>query len=196
MKSLRRSRLQLLGVLGAFIVPLVLAMVLYSRLDLWTPPGRVNHGELMEPVGPLSVLALDGENGEAITLDALQGVWTLIYVGKNTCDISCQSNLFKIRQARALLGRDLVRVASLYIALDGEAKESISGLHGQYPNLKVGQVAPEASKAQEDAFGSAPEGKFFLIDPHGNLVLRYDDDATTKGLLKDLKRLLKVSQIG
>ncbi len=195
-KSLLRSRLQLLAVLGAFVLPLALAVVLYARLDLWTPPGGVNHGELMDPVEPLAMLALDTGNGDLITLDALQGVWTVAYVGKNTCDIPCQSNLFKIRQARALLGRDLVRVQSLYVALTPEAKDSIDALAEQYPNLHSGLVAETEVKQQAAAFGEAPEGRFYLIDPHGNLVLRYDDSSTTKGLLKDLKRLLKVSQIG
>jgi hypothetical protein len=42
--------------------------------------------------------------------------------------------------------------------------------------------------------GSAPT--ILLVDPLGNLVLRYGADPDIKGLAKDLTRLLKASRIG
>ena len=39
-------------------------------------------------------------------------------------------------------------------------------------------------------------GWVYLVDPHGNLVLRYAADGEAGGMLKDLTRLLKLSQIG
>ena len=36
----------------------------------------------------------------------------------------------------------------------------------------------------------------FIIDPLGNLVMRYDARENPKGLLDDLKKLLKLSHIG
>jgi len=35
-----------------------------------------------------------------------------------------------------------------------------------------------------------------LVDPNGNIMMRYDDQATSKGMLKDVKKLLKLSNIG
>jgi len=35
-----------------------------------------------------------------------------------------------------------------------------------------------------------------LLDPRGNLVLRYDADPDIRGLANDLQRVLKASQIG
>jgi hypothetical protein len=42
--------------------------------------------------------------------------------------------------------------------------------------------------------GSAPT--ILLVDPLGNLVLRYGADPDIKGLAKDMTRLLKASRIG
>jgi len=40
-----------------------------------------------------------------------------------------------------------------------------------------------------------PQG-IYIIDPNGNLVFRYAIVTNPKDILQDLKRLLKVSQIG
>ena len=46
-----------------------------------------------------------------------------------------------------------------------------------------------------DGFGT--EGmQYFLVDPLGNLMMYYDVDVPAKGMIKDLQKLLKVSQIG
>ncbi len=190
------SRLSFIVVIAAFVLPLLLAITLYAQLDAWTPPARVNHGELMEPVKPLSMLMLSASDKTAITLDDVQGIWTLAYIGKEDCSIHCQAGLFKMRQVKEMLGRESARLQSMFVALDDEAMDSVSLLAGQYPNLRAGLAGVEIRSQQENAFSPQSIGSFFLLDPHGNVVLRYDDDSTTKGLLKDLKRLLKVSRIG
>ncbi len=61
----------------------------------------------------------------------------------------------------------------------------------QHPGLVVVRV-PEA------VAGRFPGGAdaLYLIDPLGNLVLRYPGDPDIKGVAKDLTRLLKASRIG
>ena len=38
--------------------------------------------------------------------------------------------------------------------------------------------------------------QLWIIDPHGNLVLRYDPSVKGKDVLNDLRHLLKLSNIG
>ena len=38
--------------------------------------------------------------------------------------------------------------------------------------------------------------QLWIVDPHGNLVLRYDAGSDGKQILEDLRHLLKISQIG
>ena len=42
----------------------------------------------------------------------------------------------------------------------------------------------------------APNDHIYLVDPLGNIVLRYPRDADPTGIKKDLQRLLRVSRIG
>ena len=39
-------------------------------------------------------------------------------------------------------------------------------------------------------------GGYYLIDPHGNLVLYFSPDIDPRDMVDDIKRLLKLSRIG
>jgi hypothetical protein len=43
---------------------------------------------------------------------------------------------------------------------------------------------------------SENQSSIFLIDPLGNVILKYDEEFQGKKLLKDIKKLLKLSRIG
>jgi len=49
-----------------------------------------------------------------------------------------------------------------------------------------------------DAFPAprAPADHIYVIDPLGNLMMRFPPDPDTRRLIKDLSRLLKASRIG
>jgi hypothetical protein len=57
-----------------------------------------------------------------------------------------------------------------------------------------------AARAAPVDLGRLPIGAggagILLLDPRGNLVLRYRDDPDIERLAKDLERLLRASQIG
>lgn len=192
----QRGRKKLLGIFLAFFGPLALAIFLFANLDMWNPETTGNHGTLMQPVRPLSELDLQTASDKKITLDDVRGRWTLVFIGKGDCDLLCQTDLFKIRQARAALGRDLLRMQYLYVALDDTAWKAARMIQTEHPKMMLGKVALSKSPEQAAAFDVHPVGNIYLLDPYGNLVLRYDDTATTKGIIKDLKRLLRVSKIG
>lgn len=192
----QQGRKTFLGILLAFFGPLALAIFLFANLDMWQPQSTANHGQLMDPVRPLSYLQLQQSNGNALSLEDIRGRWTLVFIGQGACDLLCQTDLFKMRQARAALGRDLVRVQYLYLALDRAASQSAERLQSEHPKLLSGMVQPANQQQQLEAFETQAQGNVYLLDPLGNLVLRYDDQSTTKGIIKDLKKLLKVSKIG
>ena len=43
---------------------------------------------------------------------------------------------------------------------------------------------------------SLQAGGFYLIDPHGNLVMYFSPDVAPRDMVDDIKRLLKLSRIG
>ena len=192
-----KSRVTMLALFMVFFGPIFLAMFLYSNLNIWSPAETMNHGKLILPTAPLEYLELtENDSGEPVTLATIKDQWTLIYVGKGDCDVDCQANLIKVRQLRILLGRELDRVQYLFLALDESARDSANKLGQEHPRMMRAHVNAGMSDKQSSAFGDNPVGVFYLIDPLGNLVLRYNKDYEAKGMLKDLRRLLKVSKIG
>lgn len=63
-------------------------------------------------------------------------------------------------------------------------------------------VLDERAGALRDVFAEVtPEpleqaGRIYVVDPLGNLMMSYARTAEPKGLLEDLKKLLKYSRIG
>lgn len=185
-RRLLRSRLYLLGLLLAFIGPLLASAVLYYNPQLRTDPGGHSHGALILPPRPLDP-ALFRTAGQAPR-------WTLLYRAQaDACGLHCEATLFMMRQAHASLGSKRHR-AQLLIMLAHD------GLRPSYaPALQ--RFAPERIRTQPPGFDPAPfadlpPDTLFLVDPLGNLLMHYDDRTTSRGLLKDLKRLLAASRIG
>jgi cytochrome oxidase Cu insertion factor (SCO1/SenC/PrrC family) len=151
----------------------------------------------MMPIQPLAMLdAVDNQSKEPIGVTSFEQQWTLVFIGKNGCDLSCEASLFKVRQMRFLLGRELQRVQYMFLALDEASAKAADALAEAHPRMTRATVTPAVAEQQARAFGDNPIGNFYLIDPHGNLVRRYDKEAEVEGILKDLHKLLKVSKIG
>ncbi len=200
-----RQRKVLIGLALMFFAPLGLAFYLYYGHGTWHPGGRVNAGELIEPARPLPSLALpllDSGNTEP---NFLKGKWTLLYVGVGPCGESCRTRLYDTRQVRLALDREMNRVQRVFIA-DSECCDA-QFLHQQHPDLitirESASAAPllallpgrdDAPSVDGSSAANAP--RVYLIDPLGNLMMSYAADAKPKGMLEDMKRLLRLSSIG
>lgn len=189
-----RSRLYLVIIFALFIVPLVLAWALYGR---WHPTGTVHHGELLSPVIPVN--SFDAADGDGGPLDAglFRQRWTLAYIAEGGCAEPCRDGLYKIRQIRlALGGKNIDRVQTVAL-FDARPDAALSGwLEREHAAMRVA-VAPDAVLGQLRApFSERDPHSVYLLDPLGNLVMRYDAAAEPQGVIADLKRLLKLSRIG
>jgi len=192
-RELRSRNLRTLAVLAAlFFVPLLASFWLYYGTS-WRPGGHVNHGELIEPARPLPRVNLPRIAGTDPTL--FHSKWTLVYVGDGSCDASCRGTLYVMRQTRLALGTDMTRLARVFlVTANCCARDYLAREH-------AGMTVLDASGAAgAQLLGSFPAGNrantLFIIDPLGNLMMRYDVRRDPRGLLVDLKRLLELSQIG
>jgi hypothetical protein len=223
-----------------FFAPVAVAFILYYGLG-WSPGGRVNHGDLVQPPVPLPDLALpriDGPEGvgpradEGPGTDAasgagasssssirgvaptvaspadvlqaaappslLKGKWTLLYLGAGACPVGCRTDLYNTRQVRAALGAERKRVQRVFLA-EGACCD-LEWLHAQQPDLitvQAGAAAAPLTAILEHAGGSpGAADRVYLIDPLGNLMMSYAADARPKGMLEDLKKLLRLSHVG
>ena len=177
-----------LYILGAVcLAPFVASFALYF---FWTPSsGQVNYGTLVPP-RPLLEISLRTPAGEALALRELRGKWVLLTVDAAACDETCAKKLYATRQARTMTGKERERVQRLWLIDGGGAPPAT--LAAAHPDLRIAVADP----ALLAALPAAPAGGIFLIDPLGNLILRYPADPDIKKLHKDIGRLLYASRVG
>jgi hypothetical protein len=164
----------------------------YAAYYFFTPSKRVNYGELLDPLpaAPAIGIRLDGQ---PFALSDVRGKWVLVVVGGSECGVACRRALYATRQARTIQGRDQDRVARVWLQPTGAPLPG-DELLAEHPGLVAARVDPgEIARLPIDP--SEPQG-ILLLDPRGNLVLRYPADPDIRGLAKDLERLLSTSGIG
>jgi len=193
----RRSRLGLIGLAALFFVPLAVSFYLYYGTS-WRPSGGAQHGELVDPARPLPEVTLARPDGSPTGGDFLRGDWHLVYVGEGACDATCRDALVKARQVRLALDKDVNRVGLVFL-YSGAAPDA-GYLAVEHPELVAASVDGEAGLALLAAFPQDPPplsaGHLYIVDPLGNLMMRYPGEATPRAILTDLERLLRLSHIG
>jgi len=194
----RRQRRLLIGLALMFFAPLAVAFYLYYGHGTWHPGGRVNAGELIDPPRPLPPLALPLLRSGSTDPNFLKGKWTFLYVGSGPCAEACQTHLYDTRQVRLALDRDMKRVQRVFIAGGDCCDERF--LHEQHPDLTTIRLdsagAPLLALLPGGAAAALGAQRVYVIDPLGNLMMSYAADAKPKGMLEDMKRLLRLSSIG
>jgi len=196
--ALGRRRLLLLAAL--FMLPVLVAYGLYY--GGWRPSSTANHGELLQPARPVKDAALTLLSGESIRFSHWHGKWTLLLFSTAECLKPCERNLNNIRQIIAAQGKEAHRVRGVLVVTDGKALDWLRYAIKDYPDMQVviGSQAAVNSLAQQFVLpaGSPLDNlnRVYLVDPSGNFMMSYPSDADPTGINKDLKRLLRVSQIG
>ena len=105
-----------------------------------------------------------------------------------------------MRQIRLSTGRRMERVQRVLVSPQwqqmtaklSEANEGLAVVGGA--NIQVSALNAQFDKAQEQM--PACDGCMYLVDPYGNLMMRFPADLEPAKILHDLKHLLKVSRIG
>ncbi len=187
----KSSRRTLLILLALFVVPLAAAFILYYGMG-WRPAGGSNHGELLQPLRQMPAAAETLLSGPTPQVKN----WALIYVGDGKCDADCRQALVFARQTRLSLNKDMTRV-NRALLVTGNCCD-LAYIDKEHAGLKVRDVSePEAL---DQLLAVLPQGDLrhwlFVVDPLGNIVMRYDVRESPRGLLDDLKQLLKLSHIG
>jgi cytochrome oxidase Cu insertion factor (SCO1/SenC/PrrC family) len=188
----KRRPLQGWGLFLLFFGPLVVAVYLYFDTE-WRPGGTSNHGELIVPAVPLPAVSLPTPDGGQTDAEFLRHHWSLVYVARSNCDAACQEALYNGRQLRLALGRLMERVQRVYLYV-GEAPDA-AFIAAEHPDLLVAAAGGAEAAALLGSFAGQDEG-YWLVDPLGNAMMRYPPDEPPRGIMEDLKRLLRLSRIG
>ncbi len=175
-RSGRSQLVVILLVAGLSMAGAYLVFFLASGGGVW---GTTNNGEFVTPAMTMDALDLRDGAGAPVAAD---GHWWLWTVAPGGCGDRCQFAVERLRQVHALLNRDASRVRRALIT-SAPALELPPGLDVSDLQRLVGG---------SDGLASG----IYIVDPIGNLVLRYPLSDAGEPVLQDLKRLLKVSQIG
>jgi len=195
-----RSRLTLIALALLFIAPMLAAWWFYSNSGDWRPDHTTNHGTLVVPLRPLDLMQpLFATDGSPFPAEYLRGKWTLVYIGGSSCAAPCTENLYKIRQVRLAQGENMGRVQRLFLFTDGD--NPLPAALDDHPKMDVAILSRQTGKTFLSQFivdntGPSKAERIYVVDPLGNLMMYYHPDAEPSGMLKDLRRLLKVSSIG
>jgi cytochrome oxidase Cu insertion factor (SCO1/SenC/PrrC family) len=167
-------RLKLAAVFLVCAAPFVLGWAAWHFH--WGTGTAGNYGELIPP------RTLSGT-----PFQELRGKWVLVTFDAAACDAYCEKKLYFVRQLHKAQGKDQSRLERLWVITDSGSPraELLAAIEGS-----------RISRAKTDAFPGNPVDHIYLLDPLGNLMLRFPRDPDPSRMLKDLQRLLKYSRLG
>lgn len=178
-----RGRLQLLLILAIVVGPMFLASAMY-QWRFWVPETRSYHGVLIGDGRTLADLGVQG---------AVEPRWQILVTAPGACEADCQQLVYLARQIQIGLNRETSRASHGLALAEPLPADYDATLKREYPQLGRYQLDLQA---YEKAAEAVPGAQLWLVDPHGNLVLRYPAGSNGKAILDDLRYLLKISLIG
>lgn len=183
----RRSSAALWVIIGLCAAPMIAAYIAYY---VWPPAKHVNYGELLEPraVGDLEIVAADGR---PLRLSTFKGSWVVLSVDDAACPERCERKLVYMRQVRLALGTEKERIERLWIV--GGAAHPSEALVREHEGLVVARD-PRGALIQTLPAATSVRDHVYVIDPLGNLMLRFPPDPDPRRMLKDMSRLLRHSK--
>ncbi len=166
------SKLKFLLIVFVFILPFIFAKYFFDN-DATGTRGTTNHGSFL--VEEVNIASL-GDNDH----------WIMLQVIEDKCGIICQDNMHMLRQINTALGKDMGRVKR-YLLNSSTDKNAV--YLENYPKV----IVLDRSENLYNKLTKMDE-RIFIADPFGKIILGYKNDFIAKGLLKDMKKLLKFSK--
>lgn len=167
----------------ALIFVICAAPIVFGSLAYYLRWGRVatgNYGELIPP-----------RTLDAAPFKPLRGKWVLVTFDPAACPAECEKKLYVVRQVRRAQGPGAERIERLWLVSDGAKPRPavLSAVEGS-------EIRPAAEAGDLAAFPGERREYIYLVDPLGNLMMRFPRDPDPAKMIKDLERLLKLSRIG
>ncbi|WP_083444573.1 cytochrome C oxidase subunit I [Herbaspirillum rhizosphaerae] len=189
----KRGRWKLLVVVAVCAAPMIASYLTYYVIK---PQSRTNYGALIDPRQyPIPALASTELDGKPARLEDYKGKWVMLQVAGGECDDACKTRLFAMRQLRLMQGKEMERIERVWLITDAKPLDTV--LIREYDGTDMLRVDAKLLKAwlPTDA-GTAMEDHIYIIDPLGNLMMRFPKDADPNKMKKDISKLLRASAIG
>jgi cytochrome oxidase Cu insertion factor (SCO1/SenC/PrrC family) len=177
----------MLLLLGAIsLAPFVGSLLLYH---FWKPQSFTNYGDLLAVI-PLAEIPVKARDGSVFRFSELRGKWAFVMVDAGACDDYCKSKLYLMRQIRLTQGKDQERIERLWLISDG--RRPAPELEAQYAGTREVLVEGDEFLRKLPAVAS-PSDHVYVVDPFGNLMMRFPRDADLQRVKKDIGKLMKAS---
>ncbi len=189
----RKGRWKLFAVLLVCASPLLLSYLTYYVIK---PAGRTNYGDLIDPRNyPIPQLGSTTLDGKPAGLDQFKGKWIMLNVDSGDCQQACRDQLVQMRQLRLMTGKERERVERVWLITDSTPLDTM--LMRVVEGTHFLRVPPDAvAKWLPVEQGGNAADHIYLIDPLGNLMMRFPKNADPAKVKKDIGKLLKASAIG
>lgn len=189
----RRGRRKLLLILAVCATPLLAS---YFTYYVAKPVERNNYGTILDPRQyPIPEMATTTLDGKPRTLHDLKGKWIMLRTGSGECDEECQRQLYAMRQWRTMQGKNMERMERVWLITDDKPIDTV--IMREYDGTEMLR-APAATVAKW--LPAEPDTKagdhVYMIDPLGNLMMRFPKQPFPGKVYKDIVKLLKASSIG
>ncbi|MBS0359281.1 MAG: hypothetical protein JSS53_08440, partial [Proteobacteria bacterium] len=128
----------------------------------------------------------------------LQEKWLMLYRLPKDCDKNCSHAMHHMRQVQKSLGKDFYRIKIVLITDDFKNNLSFletnaSSVETPKDNTVVLLSFKSDARSSQQTIG---RDTLYIVDPLGNIILKYSENWAMRDLYKDLQRLFKTSQIG
>ena len=189
-RTKRRARTTIILFLAILIGPALYAHYLFGQANPQTIKTK-NYGELIRP--PILLETLSFTTPQAAEILAHRK-WSLVLINTSaTCDAACEKALYHMRQLHQALHKNqsrLQRAVWLNATVDNQAIQNlITQSYTGMTTFFLNEIGEPLLPADQTAC-------IVLVDPLGNIMMRYPLDADPMKVLKDIKHLHAVSQIG
>lgn len=197
--NLLRNRLIIIAICLIGTLPFGAAWYLAQHPERVSGGARANRGNLIDPARPLGQeRLLQHPLSPPQSMAELKGHWIMLLpVTGSSCSAACLEAAQKTGRIHVMLSKELSRVRRLLLAAEPARAAAFAALADTDPTLLMTEASAEFRRDLEDAVGQPlQDGMLILMDPLGNVMLWYPADFDPYAPLKDLQRLLRISQIG
>lgn len=189
----KRGRWKLFLIIGVCAAPMMASYFTYYVIK---PAGRANYGALLDPRQyPIPRFGSAALDGKPAALEDYKGKWLMLQVAGGDCNEVCRTHLFAMRQLRLMQGKEMERIERVWLITDARSPDTM--LMREYDGTGMLRVDASLLKAWLPTDrGTMMEDHIYLIDPLGNLMMRFPRNADPNRMKKDISRLLRASAIG
>jgi hypothetical protein len=181
-------------VIAVCAAPMIASYLSYYVIK---PEGRTNYGALIDPRAyPIpSTLGAATLDGKPVPLESFKGKWMMVQVSDADCQEPCRKRLHDMRQLRLAQGKEMDRIERVWLITDDKPLETM--LIREHDGTRMLRVNREALKRWlPPEPGTEAADHIYMIDPLGNLMMRFPKDADPNKIKRDISKLLRASRIG